>query len=244
MNIPYNRFGAAILGLGLFALLRGYASGENEANTSVPAEVFLSGAWNTSAAHPRVALSAGLPTTVAEASIRVWSSYYDDNADIAHWVSTDRGESKTTVQESSGAVVEGRNIDLRQVSTGSGTGSVREGLWQALLQPVGAEGFTKFDYAVLPGKTTQVLDLAKPRQFVLTFSGHTNPPCNNGQLRILVDGQPLKYRTGQEVVLTAPNSIWSFGKSVHVILAGTCTLPNPAPTGATALYKGSVKVAH
>lgn len=230
------------LSVGLLCTSIMFASGAFAQETPVPQEppTFLSGAWATDSNNRVTALSAGLPAAIPEVPIRIYSAYYADGVEVVHMATTDRGDASVTIPESSGAVIEGRNIELRQGSTGSLLG----GGWRALQQPIGVDQFSSFGWAVHPGKSTQVLDLAEQRQFVLLFGGHTNPPCNNGRLRITVDGKPLNYRNGNRVQLIARSSIWSYGKSVVVTWTGTCTLPTPAPVGATPLAHGTVKVAH
>ena len=205
-------------------------------------EQFLTGGWVTDPANRTAALSAGLPNTIPEVPIRIWSSYFADQVEVHHSITTDRGTTTVSSVPESGAVVaEGRNIELRQ---GTPTGNIMGGGWSALTQPVAPGNFTSFSWGVNPNTSAQLLDLAQPRQFVLTFTGHTNPPCNNGRIKVNVDGNWLKFRSGTQLQIPPGGSIWSYGKSVFVMWDGTCTLPNPAPTGAMPLARGTVKLAH
>ena len=226
-----------------FALLLIWPSALCAQTTTTRApEEFLSGGWVTDPDNRIAALSAGLPNSLPETAIRVWSAYMVDQADIYHVITTDRGTvTVSTIPESSGALIEGRNIELRQGTT---NGKLVGGGWTAVKQPIPPGSFSSFGWNVFPGQSAQILDLAAAKQFVLTFLGHTNPPCNNGRVKVNVDGQWLKYRNGAVLQLPPGASVWSQGKSVFVMWDGSCTLPNPAPTGASAFASGSIKVAY
>lgn len=205
------------------------------------AEEFLTGGWVTDPSNRTAALSAGLPNTIPEVPIRVWSAYMTDQVEVTHSITTDRGTTTVaSVQESGGVVTQGRNIELRQ---GNPTGNIVGGGWSALTQPIAPGQFTSFGWGVNPNTSAQLLDLAKPRQFVVTFTGHTNQPCNNGRIKVNVDGNWLKFRSGSVLQVPPGGSVWSYGKSVFVMWDGTCTVSNPAP-GAMPLARGSLKLAH
>lgn len=139
---------------------------------------FLSGIWKTDAAHPRSAISAGF-VGKSDALIRIGSNYWVDDAALSHRIETDRGLAPQALEESSSALVEGRNIELIQ----TGTGVMGQGLWSAIAQPVSETGFSEFQFAVRPQSFTQVLELASDRQFVLTFAGYPNTSCPIGELK-------------------------------------------------------------
>jgi hypothetical protein len=206
------------------------------------AEQFLQGAWRTDADHRTYAVSSGLPAAGLDATIIFGSSYFEDGVDLTHQVTTDRGTyTVANVTEASGTMIEGKNIELRQSNS---TGGMVGGTWRAVTQPIAPTQFSKFHWTVYPGRSSLVLNLARPRQFVLTFTGHTNAACNKGQVRVFVDGNQLKYRSGANVTLLPQTSIWSQGKVVTVVWDGDCAVPNPPPTGATPLGSGIIKVAN
>ena len=206
------------------------------------AEEFLTGGWVTDPENRTAALSAGLPDTIPEVPMRIWSAYFADQVEVHHVITTNRGTTTvSTVPESGGVVVEGRNVELRQGTTG---GRIMGGGWSALVQPLAPGQFSSFSWGVNPNTSAQLLELAKPRQFVLTFTGHTAQSCNNGRIKVNVDGQWLKFRSGTVLQIPPGGSIWSYGRTVFVMWDGTCTLPNPAPVGAMPLARGTVKLAH
>ena len=203
------------------------------------ASTFLSGAWKTDAAHPRSAISAGF-VGKGDTLIRIGSSYWVDDAVLSHRIETDRGIAPQSLEESSFALVEGRNIELIQ----TGSGLMGQGLWSAVAQPVSESGFSEFQFAVRPQSFTQVLDLASDRQFVLTFAGYPNTSCPVGELKLFVNGKALTYRDKAPVVLTNGNTVWSYGKTVHVQLPTACKIPQGTSGGVPYAqhYSGSIKV--
>lgn len=200
---------------------------------------FLSGAWKTDSAHPRSAISAGL-VGKGDTLIRIGSSYWVDDAALSHRIETDRGIAPQPLEESSSALVEGRDIELIQ----TGSGLMGQGYWSAVTQPVSESGFAEFQFAVRPQSFTQVLDLASDRQFVLTFAGYPNTSCPVGELKLFVNGKALTYRDKTSVVLTNGNSVWSYGKTVHVQLPTACKIPQGTSGGVPYVqhYSGSIKV--
>jgi hypothetical protein len=203
------------------------------------ASTFLSGVWKTDATHPKAAISAGL-TGKGDPPIRVASNYWVDDAALSHRVDSDRGGAPQSIEESSGAMVEGRNLELIQV----GAGQMGQGTWSAVVQPVNEAGFSEFSFSVRPQSVTQVLDLTVDRQFVLTFSGYPNTSCPVGELKVFVNGKPLTYRDKSPVVLINGNSVWAYGKSVYVQLLTACKIPQGTGGGVPYVqhYSGSMKV--
>nr|WP_295114288.1 hypothetical protein [uncultured Caulobacter sp.] len=197
------------------------------------AEPFLSGGWATDDANPVTAVSAGFGSSGPKFIYTVNSTYMVD-ALRPTWVGvTERGTSRAALFEGGRAHIEGVNVELRQTAAGASF----QGQWQSTMTPLNA-AYVKTDWSAAPNQDSLVADWDKPHLFVISYNKHINSGCT-GKMKVIVDGQPLKMRSGAEINLLPGSSLLAKGTAVQVKVIGTCNLPD-TPTN-TPYFTGSLK---
>ncbi len=200
---------------------------------ALQAEPFLSGGWATDEANPVTALAAGLPPNDPKRIFTVGSTYMADAQRPSFVGVTERGDTKAALFEGGRAQIEGVVVELRQ----AGSGGSLAGQWQGQMTPIDT-AYVKTEWSAGANQDSLVADWDKPHLFVISYNKHINPACV-GKMKVIVDGRPLKLRSGAELNLLPGSSVLSKGSTVVVKVAGSCSLSD-APANSP-YFTGALK---
>lgn len=182
------------------------------------AQDLLSGGWTTSNA-----LKTTLITATSTATPRVYridcQGIVNDGETFQVQIIVDGTALPNYLVEGSYVVVEGRNIVLKQISTG--VTKVR-GTWKVIQRPeISIEKLLWTAYPPL-NREQLVTSFITAQEFVVSIN-LTTIGCSNSSMTVYIDGNAVKDAAGNVVIFSEGSSVYGSGKSVSIKVTGTCT---------------------
>ncbi|WP_428151311.1 hypothetical protein [Brevundimonas sp.] len=198
-----------------------------ESSQTTDPKRFYEGYWSVRES-PITIIAKGLPGTEP---VRLFSVLSDgsENASGEWQIVSERGVTVSVSPAQWGTIaIDGRSLEVQRIGDG-----YTYGKWSVPGADI-PNGFTTYQWAAYPGRTSVIADFATPRVMVI---GMEKADCGqNVRFKITVDGLPLKNSNNADILFSVPSTVLTIGKTVKVNVTGTCA---GTPT---LLHRGILKV--
>ena len=179
------------------------------------AQTLSSGGWRTSTANPftRITASNNLGTKL----YRIDCTNMVDNSILQFRITVDGAAIQATFQEGSYIVVEGNDVTIQQL----GSGTMVKGTWTILQQPDILATTIPWNYFPTLTNDLLVASLKVEQEFLLSIN-YTSINCANTSFTVFIDGQPVKDASNNVLKFLEGSTIYGKGKYITIRASGTC----------------------
>jgi hypothetical protein len=165
---------------------------------------------------PESVIATGLPATVSPFIYSIYNPVLVDNTNLSYTIIRDGQTVAPASGEGNAALIEGRNISIRQTTNGVGMA----GTWRAFRFPGTAPLDRLVQWGIFPGRETVVASFDKSR--LLLVSLHDTNDCTDETMQVKVDDLPLKNGSGSVARWLGNGSVLTYGRKVSLTVGGTC----------------------
>lgn len=183
---------------------------------SVAADEFPAGGWKTSDPMPEAVISTGLPASVPLFIYSIYNPVLVDGTNLSYTIVRDGQTVVPASGEGNAALIEGRNLSIRQTTPGIGMA----GVWRASRFPGTAPLDRQVQWGAFPGRETIVASFDKSRLLLVTL--YESNDCTDETMQVKIDDVPLKYGSGSVIRWPGNGSVLTYGKKVSLAIGGSC----------------------
>lgn len=178
------------------------------------------GGWKTSNTHMFTSLTA---TPLAESKIfRIKCTEIVDSQYVEFKIQVDSKQIIASLNEGGSIFVEGRDVQIEQVTTGVNILATWEVIQEKTIE------FEQANWTVFPqhGNQSLICAFEKERDFVISINA-VSTGCRNGLMSLIIDGSAIEDLSGKPLQLLEGSSIIGRGKIVSILVTGNCDNHNP-----------------
>lgn len=178
---------------------------------------FPAGGWVTNGHDTHSVIAVGLPADVGPFIYRIYNPPLVDSELVSYGIRVDDMLLTPTSNEGNTAVVEGRNVSIRQRTTGASM----PGQWSAYVEGASVPASRQVAWAAFPDRSTLVAAFEDARLLLVGLADTTD--CTGEEMQVWVDDVQLKHPDGSAITWRARSSVLTYGRKVSVVVSGQCS---------------------